>query len=189
MSLQLFEPTATYVALPGDASVVMSAAPSLFRLVRPGLTKAPNTLSIMSVEKPGWYLGRKISKNHLLLWHYDESHKKNFLTYNSDKYATFTEREDYFHKGSISFQSVYRPSSFITRVRDGLKIIRPWNDIMKENASFTVNASKPCFVAFSWTVVITSCKMLLLGKCKTILIADNELLICLNLLFVFGKPR
>ena len=139
VSLLLHEHT-TYVALKGR-SVLMSTAPSKFRLVRPGLTKAPNTVSIMSVKKPGWYL-RHYSYR---LFLEPIANPRNRHIFRKD--ATFTERVDVFHKGSTSFQSVNYPKLFISREGNGrLYIRRPRNDILKECASFTVNASKTCFV-------------------------------------------
>ena len=37
-------------------AAIVSGQQTQFQLVRPGLTKAPGTVSIMSVGKPGWYL-------------------------------------------------------------------------------------------------------------------------------------
>ena len=146
VSLQLFERTpTTYVALIGRNTVFMNTAPSLFRLVRPGLTKAPKTLSIMSVEKPGWYLqlqhyGRAIFLNPLA----NTRHKHIFVNR-----ATFTEHVDVFKNGSTSFKVVNYPNFFITRVYNrgsiGLANRRPSTDMLKERACFTVNASKTLF--------------------------------------------
>ena len=139
VSLLSHEPT-TYVPLKGR-SVLMSTAPSKFRLVRPGLTKAPKTVSIMSVEKPGWYLrhyGYRLFLEPI-------ANPRNKHIFRKD--ATFTERVDVFNKGSTSFQSVNYPKYFISRLRnERLYIRRPRNNMLKECASFTVNASKTCFV-------------------------------------------
>ena len=143
VSLLLHEHT-TYVALKGR-SVLMSTAPSEFRLVRPGLTKAPNTVSIMSVKKPGWYL--RHYRYRLFLEPITKPRNKHIFR----KDATFTERVNVFNKGSTSFQSVNYPKLFISRERNGrLYIRRPRNDMLKESASFTVNASKTCCVYMAY---------------------------------------
>ena len=152
----------------------MSTAPSQFRLVRPGLTKTPNTLSIMSVEKPGWYLRHYGYR--LFLEPIDNPRNRHIF----DKDATFTERVDVFNKGSTSFQSVNYPKYFISRVNNrDLYIQRPSTGVLKDSASFTVNASKYVFCCLITWCVITlghTCKMLLLEKCETVLIADYDLL-------------
>ena len=143
----------------------MSTSPSQFRLVRPGLTMAPNTLSIMSVEKPGWYLrhyGYRLFLEPI-------ANPRNQQIF--DKDATFTEHEDVFNKGSTSFQSVNYPAFFISRVADQeLFIQRPSTDTLKERASFTVNASKTvfCFLIMQCVCVCDNitCKLVLLGKCR-----------------------
>ena len=142
-SLLWYEPTTTYVALPGGTAVFMSAAPSLFQLVRPGLTNAPNTLSIMSVERPGWYL-RHSSHYSYRLYLEPAANPRNPGMFARD--ATFIEHEHLFYQGSTAFQSVNYLELFISRRSNRELYIQFTNtDMLKESASFTVNGSKTVF--------------------------------------------
>ena len=146
VSLLSYKPT-TYVAVKGSKSFVMTTAPSKLRLVRPGLTKAPNTVSIMSLDKPDWYLchvpHRNRRKRRLFLKQIANPQNDSIF----EKHATFTEHVDVFHTGSTAFESVKYPGFFISRmpVRNKklyMYILRPRYDLLKECASFTVNAFK-----------------------------------------------
>ena len=100
----------------------------LFQLVRPGHTKAANTVSIMSSEKPGWYLrhgGYRVSLS---------------PTFNTDswrKYATFFEHRDTFFDGFTAFRSVNYPVYYIS-VNNNLFYIRRFENtaLFRESASF-----------------------------------------------------
>ena len=165
------EPT-TYVALKGR-SVVMTTVPSKFRLVRPGLTKAPKTVSIMSVEKPGWYL-RHYSYR-LYLEPIANPRNKHIF----DKDATFIEHVDFFKKGTTTFRSVNYPAFFISRVGNkGLYIRRFQNtNYFKESASFAIMPTGNRYS--SYTFVFGS--MIGTTKIKVLCLPCNHIFRC-NLL-------
>ena len=118
-----------YISLDGDAAVI-SDAPMRFHLVRPGLTKAANTVSIMSSEKPGWYL--RHSNSRLYLAKLSETD----LFY---KDTTFTEHTDSFYVGFASFQSVNFPDMYISTNDKKELFIRKFQDTesFKSSASFS----------------------------------------------------
>ena len=106
-----------------------SETPMLFQLVRPGHTKAANTVSIMSSEKPDWYLRHANYRVSLTpaantdLWLKD---------------ATFIEHPDTFFDGFTAFQSVNYPEYYIS-VNDRQELyIRRFEDtaLFHESASF-----------------------------------------------------
>ena len=122
-----------YIALENNAAIV-NEKPMLFKLVRPGLTNDPNTVSIMSAEKPGWYLR-----------HYDYrlylepiANPRNAHLF--DKDATFTEGENVFFDGFTSFQSVNYPDYYISSNEMQQLFIRPTQDTdsFKKSASFFI---------------------------------------------------
>ena len=117
-----------FVSLNGDAAIV-SKTEVTFYLVRPGLTKAANTVSIMSSEKPGWYLRHSYSRLYLAKL------SETDLFY---KDATFTEHTDSFYVGFASFQSVNFPDMHISTNDKKELFIRKFQEIesFKSSASF-----------------------------------------------------
>jgi hypothetical protein len=118
-----------YISLDGDAAVI-NDAPMKSHLVRPGLTKAANTVSIMSSEKPGWYLRHSDSRLYLV------KRSETDLFY---KDATFTEHTDSFYIGFTSFQSVNVPDMYVSTNDKKELFIRKFQDTkaFKESASFS----------------------------------------------------
>ena len=117
------------VALNENNAAIVSETPMLFQLVRPGHTKAANTVSIMSSEKPDWYLRHANYRVSLTpaantdLWLKD---------------ATFIEHPDTFFDGFTAFQSVNYPEYYIS-VNDRQELyIRRFEDttLFHESASF-----------------------------------------------------
>ncbi|KAK2177419.1 hypothetical protein NP493_600g04015 [Ridgeia piscesae] len=121
--------TSRFVSLNGDAAIV-SKMEVTFYLVRPGLTKAANTVSIMSSEKPGWYLRHSDSRLYLV------KRSETDLFY---KDATFTEHTDSFYIGFTSFQSVNVPDMYVSTNDKKELFIRKFQDTkaFKESASFS----------------------------------------------------
>ena len=120
-----------YVALSNTAAV-MSNTPVQFQLVRLGLTKAANTVSIRSSEKPGWYL------RHYGYRLYSESmaNPRNPHIFNED--ATFVERPNYFG-GFTAFQSVNYPAHYLSINTQQVFIRQGQNtNSFNESASFAI---------------------------------------------------
>ena len=122
-----------YIALENNAAIV-SEKPMLFKLVRPGLTNAPNTVSIMSAEKPGWYLRHYSYRLYLE----PIANPRNAHIFDID--ATFTERENVFFDGFTSFQSVNYPDYYIYSNENQQLLIRrkQGTDSFKKSASFFI---------------------------------------------------
>ena len=122
-----------YIALENNAAIV-SEKPILFKLVRPGLTNAPNTVSIMSAEKPGWYLRHYGYRLYLE----PKARPRNAHIFDLD--ATFTARENVFFDGFTSFQSVNYPDYYISSNEKQQLFIRrtQYTDSFKKSASFFI---------------------------------------------------
>ena len=122
-----------YIALENDAAIV-NEQPVLFQLVRPGLTNASNTVSMMSVEKPGWYL------RHFDFRLYLEpiANPRNAHIFDLD--ATFTELENVYFDGFTAFQSVNYPEYYISSNEMEELFIRQTQDTdsFKKSASFFI---------------------------------------------------
>ena len=133
-----------YVALNNNAAV-MSNTPEQFQLVRLGLTKAANTVSIRSSEKPGWYL------RHYGYRLYSESMANPRNPHIFDIDATFVERPNYFG-GFTAFQSVNYPAYYISVNNEQQVFIRRGEDnSFKESASFAIGKlSQICSFVISW---------------------------------------
>ena len=120
-----------YISMKKNAAIV-SGQQTQFQLVRPGLTKVPGTVSIMSVGKPGWYL------RHYRYRLYLESiaNPRNRRSFAKD--ATFSERINTFFDGFTAFQSVNYPDYYIAFNTWRQLYIRQFQNIksFKESASF-----------------------------------------------------
>ena len=120
-----------YISMMNNAAIV-SGQQTQFRLVRPGLTKVPGTVSIMSVEKPGWYLRHYGYRLYLE----PIANPRNRRLFAKD--ATFTERANTFFDDFTAFKSVNYPAYYISfNNRRRLYIRRFQNtNVFKESASF-----------------------------------------------------
>ena len=132
---------ANYIAAQ-DITAIVNEQPMIFQLVRPGLTNAPNTVSMMSVEKPGWYL------RHFDFRLYLEpiANPRNAHIFDLD--ATFTELENVYFDAFTSFQSVNYPDYYISSLNGTEELIisrTEDTDSFKENASFFIgNVNYQC---------------------------------------------
>ena len=144
-----------YIALENNAAI-LSEKPMLFKLVRPGLTKAPNTVSIMS--KPGWYLRHYSNRLYLEF----KFHPRNAHIYAKD--ATFTERENLFFDGYTSFQSVNKPDYYISSNEKQELLIRLTQDTdsFKKSASFFIGK----MLLWKWIGVL-GCTVFVLQEAPT----------------------
>ena len=133
-----------YVALNNNAAV-MSDTPVQFQLVRLGLTKDANTVSIRSSEKPGWYL------RHYSYRLYSESMANPRNPHIFDIDATFFESPNYFG-GFTAFQSVNYPAYYISVNNEQQVFIRRGEDnSFKQSASFAIGKlSQICSFVISW---------------------------------------
>ena len=116
-------------------AAIVSEQQTQFRLVRPGLTKAPGTVSIMSVEKPGRFLRHN---GVILYWQLiaNPLNRRSLLA----KATTFTERADAFFDGFTAFESVNYRAYYITFDNRRQLYMRRFqnNNVFKESASFAV---------------------------------------------------
>ena len=120
-----------YISMDNNAAIV-SGQQTQFQLVRPGLTQAPDTVSIMSVAKPGWFLRHYGYRLYLE----PIANPRNPGLFAKD--STFTERSDAFLDGFTAFQSVNYPDYYISfDTWQQLSIRRFENtNVFKESASF-----------------------------------------------------
>ena len=123
--------TKRYISMDNNAAIV-SGRQTQFRLVRPGLTKVPGTVSIMSVEKHGWFLRHYSYRLHLE----PIANPRDPLLFAED--ATFIEHEDAFFDGFTAFQSFNYPDRYISYDNSRRLYIRRFDDtnVFKESASF-----------------------------------------------------
>ena len=85
----------------------MSDIPVVFQLIRPGLTNDPDTVSMMSFDKPGWYLRNYNGRLYLE----PKVNPRNPLQFDSD--ATFVEHRNTFYDGFLGFESVSSPGYYM----------------------------------------------------------------------------
>ena len=113
-------------------AAIVSEQQTQFRLIRPGLTNAPGTVSIESVGKPGWFLRHFGYRLYLE----PSVNPRNPGLFAKD--ATFTERANAFFDGFTAFQSVNYPDYYISfNPWRQLYILRFQNTkVFKESASF-----------------------------------------------------
>ena len=109
-----------------------------FVMRRPGLTNEASTVSIMSLEKPGWYLR-----------HFEESiylepklNPRDSDTFDID--ATFYERENVFFEGYVTFVPVNVDDGYIVYNDSGMVSVGSFKDSseFRERASFAVVESE-----------------------------------------------
>ena len=108
--------TKKYISMKNEGWVkdaIVSEQQTQIRLIRPGLTKANGTVSMIWVENPNWFLldNRYGSSGSQLYWILlaDSRQRRVFA-----KDATFTERADTFLNGYTAFQSVNYPDYYIS---------------------------------------------------------------------------
>ena len=99
----------TFVGLDEAKAATMKDRPTHFIVVRPGLANAAGSVSLMSFEKPGWYLRHYNSRLYLE----PKTNPRNPQLFDSD--ASFTEHLNSFYDGYVSFESVNYPGSYITQ--------------------------------------------------------------------------
>ena len=72
-----------------------------FELIRPGLTKGANTVSLMSAKTPGWYVRSYVKFYPQLELRANSPNQQDF-----DIDATFIEHTNTFYRGTVAFESV-----------------------------------------------------------------------------------
>ena len=114
----------------------MSEKPTQFQLSRPGLTKDAGTVSLMSIDKPGWYLRHYNGRLYLE----PRVNPLNPPQFDSD--ATFTEHSDTFYDNFVAFESVTNPGYYIAHNESQSLYIRQLNDTSEfhKTASFATNS-------------------------------------------------
>ena len=125
-----------YVSLNGNAAV-LTGTPVKFQLIRPGLTRAANTVSIMFSAKPDWYLRHS---------NYRLSLVKRSATDLYSKDATFSEHKDSFYAGFTSFESVNFPGYYVsTNDKQELFIVK-FQDTTHFKKSASFSDGKPALI-------------------------------------------
>ena len=121
----------TYAAVLGDTSTP-------FVMHRPGLTNEASTVSIMSLEKPGWHLRHFEGSVYLE----PKSNPRDPDTFDVD--ATFYERENEFFEGYVAFVSVNVDEAYIVYNDSGILSVESFEDSneFRERASFMVVESE-----------------------------------------------
>ena len=120
-----------YISMDNDVAIV-SEQQTQFRLVRPGLTNVPGTVSIMPVVKPGWFLRHYGYRLYLE----PSANPRNPGLFAKD--ATFTERANAFFDGFTAFQSVNYPDYYISFDKWRRLYIRRFENtkVFNQSASF-----------------------------------------------------
>ena len=105
-----------------------------FVMNRPGLTNEASTVSIMSLEKPGWYL-RHFEGSVYLEPKLNPQYPNTF-----DIDATFYERENEFFEGYVAFVSVSVDEAYIVYNDSGMLSVESFEDStgFRERASFVI---------------------------------------------------
>ena len=113
----------------------MSERQTQFQLIRPGLTKNAGTVSLMSFDKPGWYLRHYNGRLYLE----PRVNPRNPLQFDSD--ATFMEHSDTFYDNFVAFESVTNPGYYIAHNESRSIYIRQLNDTSEFHKSASFAAS------------------------------------------------
>ena len=96
-----------FVGFDETKTASMRDTPTAFVLVRPGLTKAAGSVSMMSFERPGWYLRHYNSRLYLE----PKVNPRNPESFDDD--ATFTEHPDTFYDDYVTFESANNPGHYM----------------------------------------------------------------------------
>ena len=129
----------SFVGYDDSKSAVMSDRQTVFQLIRPGLTNEPNTISMMSFDKPGWYL-RNYNGRLYLEPKVNPRDPKYF-----DSNATFVEHKNTFYDGFLGFESVSSPGYYMAHNgSQGIYFRQPGNttDSLR-SSSFADNSEVP----------------------------------------------
>ena len=108
MFLQIYDQD-TYVAIADNKVATTRGRRAQFQVVRPGLTVRTNTVSLMSYEKPGWYLRHYEGRLYLE----PKVNPRNPEDFDSD--ATFIEHSDAFFQQYVAFESINNPGYYVSR--------------------------------------------------------------------------
>ena len=117
----------------------MSDRQTVFQLIRPGLTNEPGTVSMMSFDKPGWYL-RNYNGRLYLEPKVNPRDPQYF-----DSNATFVEHKNTFYHGFLGFESVSSPEYYMAQNgSQGIYFRQPGNttDSLR-SSSFADNSEVP----------------------------------------------
>ena len=122
-------------------AAVLGNTGTIFRVLRPGLTNQESTVSMMSLEKPGWFLR-----------HFDGSvyleprvNPRGPDTFDMD--ATFYERENRFFEGYFAFESVNAKNAYVVCNSSGALSV----EANENTTDFSLRASFAIFESDSST--------------------------------------
>ena len=126
----------SFVGYDESKAATMSDTQTTFQLIRPGLTNEPGTISVMSFEKPGWYL-RNYNGRVYLEPKVNPRDPQYF-----DSNATFVEHQNTFYDGFIGFESVSSPGYYMAQNgTQGIYFRQPVNTTDSlQSASFADNS-------------------------------------------------
>ena len=129
----------SFVGYDKSKAAIMSDTQAVFQLIRPGLTNAPGTISMMSFEKPGWYL-RNYNGRLYLEPKVNPRDPQYF-----DSNATFVEHQNTFYDGFLGFESVSSPGYYMAQNgTQGIFFRQPVNTTDSlQSASFADNSGFP----------------------------------------------
>ncbi|XP_013413767.1 uncharacterized protein LOC106176089 [Lingula anatina] len=115
----------------GEAYIMTGLGQRLFRIITPGLTEQPGTISFESYDKPGYFLRHYGSELHLE----HSSQPRNSHIFAQD--STFFVRENKWFPEYAAYESVNYPGSFIRHSSSRLRIDKSdGSDLFKKDSSF-----------------------------------------------------
>ena len=119
-------------------AAVLGNTSTPFVMDRPGLTNEASTVSVMSLEKPGWYLRHFEGSVYLE----PKLNPRDPNTFDVD--ATFYESENEFFEGHVAFVSVDVDEAYIVYNDSGMLSVESFEDSneFRERASFVVVVSE-----------------------------------------------
>ncbi|XP_013413771.1 uncharacterized protein LOC106176090 isoform X2 [Lingula anatina] len=123
----------------GEAYIMTELGQRLFRIITPGLTEQPNTISFESYDHPGYFLRHYGYKLHLE----HSSRPRNSHIFAQD--STFFVRENKWFPEYTAYESVNFPGYFIRHSGYRLQINKlDGSDLFKKDSSFVLNAGSDC---------------------------------------------
>ena len=127
----------SFVGFDERKTAIMSDSPTAFVLVRPGLTKAAGSVSMMSFEKPGWYIRHYNGRLYLE----PKVNPRSPESFDDD--ATFMEHPDTFYDGYVAFESANNPGHYMVHNGSEGIYIRQQDGVsdFNQSASFVVKST------------------------------------------------
>ena len=115
-------------------AAVLGNTGTIFRVLRPGLTNQESTVSMMSLDKPGWFLRHF----HGSVYLEPRVNPRGPDTFDMD--ATFYERENRFFEGYFAFESVNAKDAYVVCNSSGALSVEANENTtdFSERASFAI---------------------------------------------------